>query len=296
MFRIIAENINVMYKKIGMAMKERNKKPIQEMTEKLVANGADLLDINLGPARKGGEELMTWVVETVHEVCDKPLYLDTSNVAAIEAGLKAHKESAGKAVINSISARPERMEKLWPLAAKYNAGAVALVLGVDGIPRDAPERAANAAMLMAAASDVEIPPEDVWIDPIVIPVNSQQQQVGYCTEFIAMLPEMAPGYSNTCGLSNVSNGSPERLRPLINQCYLMMLKHIGLNSAILDGLDKEILGIARGDRADLEEMIGNIMDGNEPDMSGLDDEKVRFFKTTKMLMGRTLYSDSWLDL
>jgi len=296
MFRIIAENINVMYKKIGKAMKERDKKPIQEMTEKLVANGADLLDINLGPARKGGEELMTWVVETVQEVSDKPLYLDTSNVAAMEAGLKAHNSSKGKAVINSISARPDRMEKLWPLAAKYDAGAVALVLGVDGIPRDAAERAANAAMLMAAASDAGIPPEDVWIDPIVIPVNSQQQQVGYCTEFIGMLPEMAPGYSNTCGLSNVSNGSPDKLRPLLNQCYLMMLKHLGRNSAILDGLDTEILDIARGKRADLEEMIGNIMDGNEPDISSLDDEKRNFAKTTKMILGHTLYSDSWLEL
>ena len=296
MFRVIAENINVMSKTIGPAMKERNAKPIQEMTEKLVANGADLLDINLGPARKAGDEMMQWVVKTVHEVCDLPLYLDTSNIGAIEAGLKVHKESAGKAVINSISARPERMEAMWPLAGKYKCGAVALVLGTEGIPRDSAERAANAAMLMAAGAEAGVSPEDVWIDPIVVPVSSQQQQVGSCTEFIQMLPEMAPGYSNTCGLSNVSNGSPEKLRPLLNQCYLMMLKHVGLTGAILDGLDTEILGIAKGKRADLEELIGGIMDGNEPDMGSLDEEKVRFSKTTKMLMGQTLYSDSWLDL
>jgi len=296
MFRIIAENINVMSKKIGPAMKERNKKPIQELVEKLVENGSDILDVNLGPARKAGDEMMDWVVKTVHEVCDKPLYLDTSNIVAIEAGLKAHKQSAGKAVINSISARPERMEALWPMAGKYGAGAVALVLGTEGIPRDSAERAANAAMLMAAAGEAGVSPEDVWIDPIVVPVSSQQQQVGSCTEFIQMLPEMAPGYSNTCGLSNVSNGSPEKLRPLINQCYLMMLKHVGLTGAILDGLDTEILNIARGGRADLEELIGNIMDGNVPDMKSLDEEKVRFAKTTKMLLGQTLYSDSWLDL
>ena len=296
MFRIIAENINVMSKKIGPAMKDRNKKPIQDLVAKLVENGSDILDINLGPARKAGDEMMDWVVKTVHEVCDKPLYLDTSNIAAIEAGLKAHKQSAGKAVINSISARPERMEALWPMAGKYKCGAVALVLGTEGIPRDSAERAANAAMLMAAGAEAGVSPEDVWIDPIVVPVSSQQQQVGSCTEFIQMLPEMAPGYSNTCGLSNVSNGSPEKLRPLLNQCYLMMLKHVGLTGAILDGLDTEILDIARGGRADLEELIGKIMDGNEPDMGGLDEEKVRFAKTTKMLMGQTLYSDSWLDL
>ena len=296
MFRVVAENINVMSKSIGPAMKNREKKPIQELTEKLVANGSDLLDLNLGPARKAGDELMKWVVETVHEVTDLPLYLDTSNITAIEAGLKAHKKSAGKPVINSISARPERMEALWPMVKEYNAAAVALVLGTEGIPRDSAERAANAAMLMAQAGELEIPVEDIWIDPIVVPVSSQQQQVGSCTEFIGMLGDMAPGYSNTCGLSNVSNGSPEALRPILNQCYLMMLKHVGMTGAILDGLDTEILGIAKGKRPDLEEVIGKIMDGNEPDMSGLDEEKVRFAKTTKMLLGQTLYSDSWLDL
>ena len=296
MFRVIAENINVMSKKIGLAMKNRDKKPIQELAEKLSANGSDLLDVNLGPARKGGEELMEWVVKTVQEVADLPLYLDTSNVKAIEAGLKAHKSSAGKPVINSISARPERMEALWPLAKEYNSGAVALVLGTEGIPRDSNERAANAAMLMAQGDEFGIPHGDVWIDPIVVPVSSQQQQVGSCTEFIGMLGAMSPDYSNTCGLSNVSNGSPDNLRPLLNQCYLLMLKHAGLTGAILDGLDTEILALAKGSRPDIEELIGKIMDGNEPDLASLDEEKLRFAKTTKMLLGQTLYSDSWLDL
>ncbi|RLB59400.1 MAG: dihydropteroate synthase [Deltaproteobacteria bacterium] len=296
MFRVIAENINVMSKKIGAAMKERNAGPIRELTEKLVANGSDLLDINLGPARKGGEELMQWVVKTVQEVTDLPLYLDTSNVSAIEAGLQVYQAKKGKAVINSISARPERMEALWPLAKKYDAGAVALVLGTEGIPRDSNERAANGAILMAQADEFGIPHEDVWIDPIVVPVSSQQQQVGSCTEFIAMLGDMAPDYANTCGLSNVSNGSPNELRPLINQCYLLMLKHVGLTGAILDGLDTEILNLAKGGRPDLEEVVNAVMDGNPPDLAGLEEEKVRFAKTTKMLLGQTLYSHSWLEL
>lgn len=296
MFRVIAENINVMSKKIGAAMKERNPQPIRELTEKIVENGADLLDLNLGPARKGGDELMQWVVKTVQEVTDLPLYLDTSNVSAIEAGLKIYQPKKGKAVINSISARPERMEALWPLAKEYDAGAVALVLGVEGIPRDSNERAANGAMLMAQADEFGIPHEDVWLDPIVVPVSSQQQQVGSCTEFIGMLRDMSPDYSNTCGLSNVSNGSPNELRPLINQCYLLMLKHVGLTGAILDGLDTEILKLAKGGRPDLEEVVNAIMDGNPPDFGSLDEEKLRFAKTTKMLMGETLYSHSWLEL
>ncbi|MBN2496061.1 MAG: dihydropteroate synthase [Deltaproteobacteria bacterium] len=296
MFAIIAENINVMSKKIGAAMKAREKKPIQELAEKLAANGATHLDINLGPARKRGDELMDWVVRTVHEAVDLPLYLDTSNVEAIEAGLKAHKASAGKPVINSISARPERMEALLPIAKKYNAGFVALALGEEGIPRDANERGSNVAMLMAQAMEHEIPPEDIWIDPIIVPVSSQQQQVMSCTEFIAMLPEIAPGYRHTCGLSNVSNGSPDKVRPILNQCYLMMLKKHGFSGAILDGLDTEILDIARGKFADLEKIVSDTMDGNEPDRSKLSDREADFVKTTKMLAGQSLYSDSWLEL
>jgi len=296
MFKVIAENINVMSKKIGAAMKDRQPKPIQEMAEKLAANGADYLDINLGPARKGGEELMEWVVKTVQEVADKPLYLDTSNVKAIEAGLKVHKNSAGKPVVNSISARPERMEALLPLAKEYDAGFVALVLGVEGIPRDENERAANAAMMMAQADELGFAPEDVWIDPIVVPVSSQQQQVKSVTMFMQMMPEMAPGYASTCGLSNVSNGSPEKLRPLLNQCYLLMLKKAGLTGAILDGLDTEIIELSRGSRPDLEKVVGEVMDGNPPDVNALGEVERNFAKTTHVLQNERLYSDSWLDL
>ncbi len=296
MFKVIAENINVMSKKIGAAMKDRQAKPIQEMAEKLAANGADYLDINLGPARKGGEELMEWVVKTVQDVADKPLYLDTSNVKAIEAGLKVHKNSAGKPVVNSISARPERMEALLPLAKEYDAGFVALVLGVEGIPRDENERAANAAMMMAQADELGFAPEDVWIDPIVVPVSSQQQQVKSVTMFMQMMPEMAPGYASTCGLSNVSNGSPEKLRPLLNQCYLLMLKKAGLTGAILDGLDTEIIELSRGSRPDLEKVVGEVMDGNPPDVNALGEVERNFAKTTHVLQNERLYSDSWLDL
>jgi len=296
MFTVIAENINVMSKKIGQAVQERDARPLRELTERLVENGVDFLDINLGPARKGGEELMRWVVDTVQQVTELPLYLDTSNVQAIEAGLKAYRNKKGKAVINSISARPERMEALFPLAKKHDAGLVALVLAQEGIPRDANERAANAAMLMAKADEFGIPHPDVWIDPIVVPVSSQQQQVVCCTEFIGMLKDIAPDYANTCGVSNVSNGSPQDLRPIINQTYLLMLKHVGLRSAILDGLDKEIIAMARGGRPDLEKLIGDIMNGKAVDFSTLDEEKLKFAKTTRMLLGQTLYSDSWLKL
>ena len=110
----IGENLNVMVKKIGAAMKDKDPKPIQELAIAEAKAGVDYIDINLGPARKGGGELMEWIVKTVQEVVDTPLYLDTINAEAIEAGLKVYKNKKGKAVINSIMARPESMDVKFP--------------------------------------------------------------------------------------------------------------------------------------------------------------------------------------
>ena len=105
---LIGENLNVISQTLGPALKERNAGPIEEMAQAETEAGIDLVDLNIGPARKGGDELMDWVVNTVQKVTDKQLCLDTTNLVAMQAGLKAYK---GKALINSISLQTERMEK-----------------------------------------------------------------------------------------------------------------------------------------------------------------------------------------
>ncbi len=239
----IGENLNLINKGIGRAIKEKDPKPIREMAEKLAAAKMDFIDINLGPARKGGEELMTWVVQTVQEVTDIPLSLDTSNIAAIEAGLKVHK---GKAIINSIMARPERYSVMIPICKQYEAYMIALMWGPEGLPRDENERGALAAELLYAANEGGIPNEDIFVDPIITPVNIQQQQLMSTLTFMSMLQDIAPGAKSTCGLSNNSNGVPDHLRPILNQTYMIMLERNGMYSCILDGFDAKILEIARG--------------------------------------------------
>jgi len=298
---LIGENLNVMVKKIGMAMKERDPKPIQELALAEANAGADYIDINLGPARKGGGELMEWVVKTVQEVVDNPLYLDTINAEAIEAGLRVYKNKKGKAVINSIMARPESMEVKFPLAQKYSAGVVALLWGPSGLPRDANERGVLAAELMQKAMEFGIPSDDVWIDPIVTPITSPQSQVQVpsCVEFMKMfkdLQELAPGMKSTCGLSNVSNGAPNDLRPILNQTYLIMLERYGMTSAIIDAFDEGLKELARGKREDLKKIICRVMDKEQIDLKSLSKEETDYVKTTKVLMGQILYSDSWLGM
>ena len=298
---LIGENLNVMVKKIGAAMKEKDPKPIQELAIAEANAGIDYIDINLGPARKGGGETMEWIVKTVQEVVDTPLYLDTVNAEAIEAGLKVYKNKKGKAVINSIMARPESMDVKFPLAEKYDSGLVALLWGPSGLPRDASERGVLAAEFMQKAMEFGIPNEDVWIDPIATPVTAPQSQVQVpgVTEFMMMykdLQEMAPGLKSTCGLSNISNGAPEHLRPILNQTYLMMLERYGMVSAIVDAFDEELRRFARGERNDLKTLIWRVMDGEEFDLKTLSKEEADYVKTTRVLMGKILYSDSWLEL
>ena len=229
-----AESVNIMSVTLGPAMRERNPGPIQEMAKAETEAGADYLDVNIGPARRGGDELVEWVVNTVQEVSDLPLSLDTTNPAATEAGLKTCKS---RALINSISLQPERLEKVLPMVRQYNAEMIGLLWGVEGMPRDANERCMLAVDLIYKANQLGVPNEDIWIDPIATPVSVEINQVKASLEFMSMLADIAPGCKSIVGLSNVSNGTPANLRPYLNRAYLAMLMKYGLYAAIVDAFD-----------------------------------------------------------
>ena len=294
---LIGESLNVISKKIGRAFKERDPKPIQEEALFQKEKGMDYIDINLGPAKKDGHELMPWVAQVIQEVvADTPLVLDTSNVDAIEAALKVLKDCGTPHVINSIMARQERYEKMIPLAAKYNADFVALMWGPEGLPRDENERAALAVELLYAANEAGIPNEKIWVDGIVTPVNIQQPQAISLMEFQGMIQDIAPGARSTCGLSNISNGPPDHLRPILNQTYMVMLQKYGMESVIADPLDAQLISIARGERQDIVDLVYNVMDGNEPDMASLSKELQDYKKSVDVILGKTLFSDSYLEI
>ena len=294
---LLGESLNVMSTKIGGAFKARDPKPIQEEALFQKKQGMDYIDINLGPAKKDGIELMPWVIQTVQEVVDDiPLVLDTSNIDAIEAGLKVYKPTAKAPLINSIMCRAERYEKMIPIAAEYNADFIALMWGPEGLPRDENERAALCVELVYAANEAGIENDRIWVDGIVTPVNIQQQQCVSLLEFQKMLPDIAPGAKSTCGLSNISNGPPVHLRPILNTTYMVMLERYGMYSVISDPLDDRLTAVAKGQRQDIVDVVHAAMDGNAPDLSSLDKELVDFVKTVDVILGRTLYSDSWLEL
>ncbi len=290
---LIGENINIMSKKIGAAMRERLPDPVRELARAETAAGMDYLDLNIGPARKDGDELMKWLVETVQEVIDKPLSLDTTNPLATEAGLKICKK---RALINSVSLQPERLEKVLPMAKEYNAEIIGLLWGTDGMPRDANERCMLAVDIVYKANEIGIPNEDIWIDPIVTPVSVDINQVKACIEFMSMLGDIAPGCKSVVGLSNVSNGTPANLRPYLNRAYLAMLMKYSIYSAIVDAFDAELIRLARGEMPEILELVHKMMDGYSPDISTLSPKEKEYAKSVKVLSGDSLYSHSWLEI
>jgi cobalamin-dependent methionine synthase I len=286
----IAESINIMSKTIGPAIREKEKGPIQRMAEEELAAGSDMLDLNLGPARKAGDEMMEWLVKTVQEVKkDVRLALDTTNSVAVEAGLKVCNQ---RALINSISAQPASLERL-KLVKQYDADFVALTMSEEGIPRDANERAVALTTIMAAGDELGIDHARYWVDPIVLPVSVDINQVKAYMEFLPMVKDIVPGATNTCGLSNVSNGAPNELRPILNRIYLMMLYNLGQESAIVDAYDKDMMALCQGKMEKQTQFVKKLQDGESVTPS-TEDEKV-LWKTYRVLSGDVLYSHSWLQ-
>ncbi len=293
-FYRIGENLNVVTKVYGQAMKDRNAKPLQELAVKEAEKGVDFIDVNIGPARKGGEELMDWIVKAIQEVVPNiPLALDTSNIAAMEAGLKAHK---GKALINSIMARQERMDAMLPLVKKYDADFIGLMWGPEGMPRDEHERGMLTAEILANADAHGIANENIWFDPIIAPLNIQQPQLISTLEYMKMLQDMAPGSRSTCGLSNASNGVPDELRPIINRTFVIMLQRNGMVSAIVDAFDDELWAVVDGKKPEAVKIVHDIMDGKSVNIASMSKDLQNYAKTARVIMGQVLFSDSWLEI
>jgi len=290
---LIGEDLNVMSKSIAQAIKEHDPDPIRECVTAQTRNGMDYLDVNVGPQKKDPQESMQWLVQTVQEFSDLPLCLDTTNPLAMEAGLQKCKQ---KALINSASGARDSLENMLPLAAKYSAGVVLSVINDTGLPSDADERAGSILDSMAVANELGIPNEDIWVDPVMLPIGVDQRQVGSYLEFIQMLPDLAPGALSTCGLSNLCYSAPKALKSLLNRTFLVMLDRYGQHSAIVSGFDEELVQLIKGKQPETVDLIYRAMDEEDIDIAPLSQSEQEYVKTTHVLMGKSLYSHSWLEV
>jgi 5-methyltetrahydrofolate corrinoid/iron sulfur protein methyltransferase len=304
---IIGENIQILSAPVKAAIADRDKRVIQDLAVKQVEAGAGVVDLNIGPQKKLGHEIMPWIVEAVQEVCDVPLSLDTTNLAAMEEGLKVCKHPA---MLNSASADPERCDAVMRLAADHGARVIALTMGVDGIPTTADGRAGIAMeTLLPAAEAAGLPAQDVFLDPLVLAVNCNQDVAMESVESVRMFKMMAdPPPMTVVGLSNISNGALPEVRPLINRVMMVMVMGAGLDSAIADPLDdvqNEWIRVCeqRDESTSLGRLILALHDAvaamdtlDEGLVDKGDQEQVELWKTYRMLTNQTLYADSYLQL
>jgi 5-methyltetrahydrofolate corrinoid/iron sulfur protein methyltransferase len=240
---------------------KKDKGPIQEIAVSQWRAGAGMIDANIGPAEDGGEDLMQWTVTTIQEAVPLPVCLDTTNGRAIEAGLQVHNNEWGRPLINSTSNDPERFAML-ELAAKYDSQIIGLTVGKGGLPADAEERAALAAEIMARAAEYGVPLEDLFLDPLVLQIATSQDHALKVIQAVKMFQELNdPPMKTVVGLSNISNGCPKSLRPVLNSYFLSLLMYEGLTAAI----------------ADPHEISPTV-------------------KTIEVLLGKTLYAHSYMEM
>ena len=203
-----------------------------------VAAGAHILDINAGvPSaipQKIEPELMVRAVETVQAITDIPLCIDSSVVPALIAGLKAAK---GRPIVNSVTGEEDRLESILPVVAEYKVPVIAISNDERGISYDAAERFAIAKRIVERAATYGIPPEDVIIDPLAMPVGAVDNAGRTLFTIVRMIREEL-GCNTMCGASNISFGMPNRA--LLNATFIAMAIAAGMTCAITNPLEKEI--------------------------------------------------------
>ncbi len=234
---VIGERINGMFKKVREAIQKKDGTYIQDLAVRQVKAGATVLDINVGTASTDLARDMVWLVNAVQEAVDVRLSIDCARHEPLEAGLKAVK---GKRMLNSTTGKEEDLAKLLPLAKKYDASVVGLTIDEEGVPSTTDKRVEIAAKIMAAAMENGISAEELYIDPITLPVNCAQDQPTRTFSAISQFRMLSDPPPHTCiGLSNISQRLKEH--QLLNRTFLVMCMAHGLDSAIMDPLDEELM-------------------------------------------------------
>ena len=233
---IVGELINASRKKIRDEIKNKNYDEIVRVAKQQHENGADFIDVNAGIFVGQEADYLKWLVQTVQENVDAPCCIDTPDPAALEEAIKVHK---GQPLINSISLESERYDKMMPVIANTDYKVIALCMSDQGMPVTKDERMANADKLVNNLVKNNVKLENIYLDPLVQPIGSGDK-LGL--EFLNTLEEIHSKYEGIhtiCGLSNISFGIPKR--KFINRTFMVMAITKGLDSAILDPMDKRMM-------------------------------------------------------
>jgi 5-methyltetrahydrofolate--homocysteine methyltransferase len=250
-FVIIGERINPTGRKILAAeMTNGDFSRVAADARAQVEAGAHMLDVNAGIPLADEPAILAKAIQLVQSITDVPLSIDSSIVAALEAGLAVYK---GKALVNSVTGEEERLEVVLPLVKKYGAAVIAISNDETGISEDPDVRFAVAKKIVERAMDYGIPASDVVVDPLVMPIGAINQAGVQVMRLVRRLRDELK-VNTSCGASNVSFGLPNR--DGINSAFLTMAMAAGMTSAITNPLHVETVKAVMG---------GDVMLGHDPD-------------------------------
>ncbi len=266
---IIAERINGMFTDVKRAIADKDKKVIQDLAKKQTDAGAAYLDVNVGTAAADQEGTIQWLVESIQETCSTPICLDSQKPDVIAAGLKVLNTDNG-GLLNSTPLNKKNddtiLDRFIEMATQAGPkiGIIALTMDKNGVPQDTDNRVAIAAEIVSKAMEKGFDTQRLFIDPIVLPVkvpNAQIQPTNILNAMDQIKYLCDPAPHMTVGLSNLSQGTNQR--SLINRVFLAMAMSHGLDSAIADTFDEDLMNIVA---------------------------------TSEMLMNKQIYSDSFLKV
>ncbi|WP_428603909.1 dihydropteroate synthase [Sedimenticola sp.] len=250
-FVIIGERINPTGRKILAAeMKEGDYSRVEADARAQIEAGAHMLDVNAGIPLADEPRILAEVIQLVQSITDTPLCIDSSIIAALQAGLEVYQ---GKALVNSVTGEDEQMEQVLPLVKKYGAAVVAISNDETGISQDPNVRFDVAKKIVERAADYGIPACDVVVDPLVMPVGAVNTAGKQALQLIHRLRTELK-VNTTCGASNISFGLPNR--DGVNGAFLSMAIHAGMTSAIANPMHKEVINATLG---------ADVMMGRDPD-------------------------------
>lgn len=305
--KLIGENIHIISKTIQAALVERNESFILDLIKR--QSHMDYIDLNVGPAKGCLEGILPWLCNLVEQNTNAKISLDTTNSEEMKRGLEQCKNPED-CLLNSTSADEVRLEKLTSLASEFGSNIIALTMNKElGIPKSADDRLNLAFEIFEKCQEKGISNEKIFFDPLILPISVDQAQAQEALNTIQMIKQsFDPEVMTTVGLSNISNGSPKEVRYLINRIFAVLAFGAGLDSAIIDSFDTELIETIKvlenqNPKNKIEELYINlsntIRDFSEIEEISYDEsdpKQVEIIKTARVLLNKDVYTHSFRQI
>lgn len=304
---LIGENIHIISKSVREALVSRDENFVKHLID--IQKNMDYADLNVGPAKAQLQGVLPWLTGLVQDNSDLKISFDTTNADEMKSGFEVYK-SKSDAFINSISNDEERLEKMTDMAAEYGCKLIALTLDkVSGIPKTADGRLEIAFEIYEKCIEKGVESSKIFFDPLILPVCVDQTQAVEAIHTIQMIKEsFDPPVKTVVGLSNISNSCPFELRPLINRVFGVLAYGAGLDAAIIDAKDEELVRVFKMLEKNspekeedalyirLSEMVRDFSNIEDVQYNSSSEEEQKIIKCANVLLNKKIYSHSFTQI